>query len=105
MKIMIKKEDYVRLFIIGKKINEANLDDDEIADIKITYFSYLAIYNNHENNYLETSRCYRIIWETLLKTKKMLPEVLDFGFSTDANTVLSNYIGFLILHPWNPETE
>lgn len=28
MKIMIKKEDYVRLYIISKKINENNLGDD-----------------------------------------------------------------------------
>lgn len=28
MKIMIKKEDYVRLYIISKKINEQNLNDD-----------------------------------------------------------------------------
>lgn len=28
MKIMIKKEDYVRLYIISKKINEKNLGDD-----------------------------------------------------------------------------
>ena len=44
---MIKKEDYVRLFIISKKINEQNLGDDEIADIKISYYSYMAIYHNH----------------------------------------------------------
>ena len=73
MKIMIKKEDYVRLYIISKKINENNLNDDEIADIKVNYYAYLAIYHNHHSNYLDASRCYRIIWETLLKTKKMLP--------------------------------
>lgn len=105
MKIMIKKDDYVRLFIISKKINENNLGDDEIADIKITYYSYLAIYYNHINNYLECARCYRIIWETLKSTKKMLPEKLDFNFSIQINDILSNYIGFLVLHPYTPETE
>lgn len=101
MKIMIKKEDFVRLFIISKKINEQNLGDDEIADIKVTFYSYLAILNNHNKNYLECSRCYRIIWETLRSTKKELPKVLDFGFSIDPADVLSNYVGFLVLHPWS----
>lgn len=73
MKIMIKKEDYVRLYIISKKINEQNLNDDEIADIKINYYSYMAIYYNHMNNFLEASKCYRTIWNTLKSTKKMLP--------------------------------
>lgn len=105
MKIMIKKEDYVRLFIISKKINENNLNDDEIADIKVQYYSYLAMYHNHENNYLEASRCYRIMWKTLKSTKKMIGEKLDFGFSIDIHHVLSNYVGFLVLHPWTVETE
>lgn len=52
MKIMIKREDYVRLYIISKKINEQNLGDDEIADIKVNYYGFMAIYYNHENNYL-----------------------------------------------------
>lgn len=105
MKIMIKKNDYVRLFIISKKINEQNINDDEIADIKINFYAYLVILHNHNKNYLEASRCYRIIWETLRSTKKMLPEKLDFDFSISTPNVLSNYIGFLVLHPWTPETE
>lgn len=51
MKIMIKKNDYVRLYIISKKINENNINDDSIADIKINFYSYMAIYNNHEGNF------------------------------------------------------
>jgi 26S proteasome regulatory subunit N5 len=101
---MIKKEDYVRLYIISKKINEQNLNDDEIADIKINYYSYMAIYYNSMNNFLEASRCYRIIWNTLKSTKKMLPEKLDFDFSIDKNNVLSNYVAFLVLHPFSVET-
>ena len=104
MKIMLKKEDYVRLYIISKKINENNLNDDEIADIKIQYFAYLAMYHNHTHNYLEASRCYRIIWKALKSTKKILPEKMDFGFSIDVNNVLSNYVGYLVLHPWTIPT-
>lgn len=48
MKIMIKKKDYVRLYIISKKINEENLDIEDILDLKITFYSYLIEYYNHE---------------------------------------------------------
>jgi 26S proteasome regulatory subunit N5 len=105
MKIMIKKKDYVRLYIISKKINEQNINDDEIADIKIQYFAYLAHYYNHMNIFNETTRCYRVIYETLKKTKKIIPEELDFGFSSSLHNVLSNYIGFLALQTWSLQNE
>ncbi len=48
---MIKKKDFVRLYIISKKINENNINDDDIADIKINYYSYMAMYYNSEKKY------------------------------------------------------
>jgi len=72
MKIMLKKKDYVRFYIISKKINENNINDDEIADLKIIYFSYMTIYFNQENKYDLCCRAYRIIWETLKSTKKII---------------------------------
>jgi 26S proteasome regulatory subunit N5 len=100
MKIMLKRQDYVRFYIISKKINENNINDDEIADLKTTYFSYMAIYFNHENRFADACKAYRIIWETLKSTKKTIPETLDFHFSAKQDDVLSNYIGFLALQPY-----
>ena len=48
MKIMLKKQDYVRFYIISKKINENNINDPEIADIKAMFYSYMAIYFNEQ---------------------------------------------------------
>lgn len=48
MKIMIKKKDYVRLFIISKKINVKNLEIKEILDLKLTFYAYMVDYWNHE---------------------------------------------------------
>lgn len=62
MKIMIKRDDYIRLFIISKKINENNLNDDELIDLKVRYYAYMAIYYNHESKFSETSKCYKTIW-------------------------------------------
>ncbi len=47
MKILLQKKDYVRFYIVSKKINENGLNDISITDIKLTYFSYMAIYFNH----------------------------------------------------------
>lgn len=101
MKIMLKKKDFVRFFIISKKINENNINDDEIADLKTAYFAYMAIYFNNENRFADCTRCYRIIWETLKATKKAIPATLDFHFSAALPDVLSNYVGFLALQPFS----
>lgn len=65
MRMMIRKKDYVRLFIISKKIEPRNLEFKEIADLKITYYSYLIFYYKHEGLYSETAFCYEKILETL----------------------------------------
>ena len=44
---MLKKEDFVRFYIISKKINENNINDPEIADIKAQFYAYMASYHNH----------------------------------------------------------
>ncbi len=100
---MLKKKDYVRFYIISKKINENNINDDEIADLKIIYYSYKAIYFNYEGKFSECSKAYKTIWQTLKTTKKMIPQTLDFNFSASFNDVLSNYIGFLALQPYSIE--
>lgn len=99
MKIMLKKKDYVRFFIISKKINENNINDPEIADIKVNFYSYMATYYNHINDYPQVCRCYRILHATLSANHKPIPDTLDFDFSARKEDVLSNYIAFLILQP------
>jgi 26S proteasome regulatory subunit N5 len=49
MKILLRKQDYVRFFIVSKKVNENGLNDAAITDLKLTYFSYMAIYFNQED--------------------------------------------------------
>jgi hypothetical protein len=103
MKILLKKQDHVRFFIVSKKINENNLNDPEIADLKLTYFAYMAIHYNHQNDLSRTYHAYRTIYHTLINKdiKMALPEVLDFNFSAKLTDVLSNYVGFLVLQPYS----
>ena len=99
MKIMIKRKDYIRLFVISKKINENNINDDNLADLKVLYYAYVAIYYNHFSKFYDASQCYKTIWEVMNSTKKDIPDVLDFGFKGGKINSLSNYVGFLVLHP------
>ena len=93
----------MRFFIVSKKINENNLNDPEIADLKLNYFAYMAIHYNNQNDLPRTSHAYRTIYHTLINKniKIVLPEVLDFNFSAKKIDVLSNYVGFLVLQPYS----
>jgi 26S proteasome regulatory subunit N5 len=69
---MIKKLDYTRLFIISKKIESKNLQDEKIHDLKILYYSYLIFYYLHEGKYVEVADSYGKILETLHKVMNIL---------------------------------
>ncbi|CAK73465.1 unnamed protein product (macronuclear) [Paramecium tetraurelia] len=105
MKIMIKKLDYVRLFIISKKIEPKNIEDDNIADLKIIYYSFLVIYYRHENNYKETAHAYSKILESLHKNRQLEATKVDFNFRIDYNTILENYAMYTILSQYSEEKQ
>jgi len=71
MRIMIKKQDYVRLFIISKKINKKNIEDKTLEDLKVIYYSYLAIYYTHEKLFFENAECFKAIYDTLKKSDEL----------------------------------
>lgn len=76
MRIMLKKQDYVRFFIISKKINENNINDAEIVDLKVAFYAYMANYYNHQLEHALACRSYRILHQTIQKATKPLPETL-----------------------------
>lgn len=108
MNIMIKKKDYVRLLVISRKIKPANLEDDNILDLKIKYYSYLIEYHNHEGNYFDCAHAYQKIWETLfLKPEQTssFPQVIEFNFSINYQHILENFVLYLAISPYNQEKQ
>lgn len=106
MKIMIKKRDFVRLIIISRKINKKNLEDKNIEDLKITFYSYLVLYYTHENKFFENAECYKAIFDTLKKNKDLLeklPKVLEFNFSLSPQNLLENYVLYLVINSHTPQ--
>jgi len=106
MKIMIKKKDYVRLYIISKKINRKSIEDKGIEDLKVIYYSYMVIYYTHERKFFENAESYKAIYDALKKNpdvKSKLPSTLEFGFRIDLVNILENYVLYLVLCSHNPE--
>jgi len=105
MKIMLKKKDYLRTLIVSRKINQKNLGDKGIEDLKILFYSYLILYHTHENNYFENAMCYKVIYDTLkqnAESAEKISRTIDFNFLLDMKSLLENYILYLVLDTYNP---
>jgi len=105
MKIMLKKKDYLRTLIVSRKINQKNLGDKGIEDLKILFYSYFILYHTHENNYFENAMCYKVIYDTLkqnAESAEKISRTIDFNFLLDMKSLLENYILYLVLDTYNP---
>lgn len=65
MRLVLVRNDYIRLPIIAKKINPKILNADvELRDLKVKYYEFLIIHYLHEEDYLELANCYQNILDT-----------------------------------------
>jgi 26S proteasome regulatory subunit N5 len=58
MKIQLKKRDLIRLAIVSRKINTKNLNEPNIIDLKIVYYTYMVALNIHDQKYIDTAKSY-----------------------------------------------
>jgi len=106
MRIMIKKGDFVRLYIISKKINRKAIDETGLEDLKVLFYSYLIKYYIHELKFLDSAECYKQIFETLNRSeevKSKIPTRLEFDFNCEFVNVLHNYVMFLIISAYSKD--
>jgi len=83
MRLLIRKEDWVRLIIVSRKINCKYLEVADMEDLTIIYYSYLYILHKQEMQYLDAARDLKKIGDLLkgnsTRVQGMTPEI-DFGF-------------------------
>lgn len=65
MRLVLLRNDYIRLPIVAKKINPKIINrDDSLRDLKLRYYEFLILHYMHEEDWQETSNCFRNILET-----------------------------------------
>jgi len=83
MRLLIRKEDWVRLIIVSRKINCKYLEVADMEDLTIIYYSYLYILHKQEMQYLDAARDLKKIGDLLkgnsTRVQGMTSEI-DFGF-------------------------
>lgn len=65
MRLVLLRNDYIRLGIVSKKINPRIINvEPSLRDLKLRYYEYLVLHFMHEEDWVETSNCFRNILET-----------------------------------------
>ena len=65
MRLVLLRNDYIRLPIIAKKLSRKILNADlALMDLKIKYYEYLSLHFLHEEDFSEVSECYSQILNT-----------------------------------------
>ena len=69
MKLVLARQDYIRLQILSRKISKRGLAEKGLEQQKIDYYAFLVKYHVHEKEILETCKCYQIIYDTINKAE------------------------------------
>lgn len=106
MKIMVKKDDMIRLLIVSRKVTDKTFKGQKIEDLRAEYYSYLLIYQRYEQNYKECARCFKSIVDSIQTQAPEianLPSHNEFGFSFNLDSVFENWIFFTAITEQSPE--
>lgn len=114
MRILIAKEDYIRVLIVSNKINRKHLNDEGFELLKIEFYLLMIKYYSHESQYIEVSKCYKILFDFVKEIKGKLEKPNDIKASVidnylavtqnnDINSLFQNYVLYLSICP--PELE
>ena len=120
MQVLLEKGDYIRTLIVSNKIKRNHLDDDGIELLKIRFFRLMILYYMHEKKYLETSKCYKTLYDFIKsiigkledvekKSLEIKPKVIDNYIQAKKDNELQplfeNYVLFLSICPPELETK
>eukprot|EP01100_Stratorugosa_tubuloviscum_P015169 TRINITY_DN852_c0_g2_i1.p1 TRINITY_DN852_c0_g2~~TRINITY_DN852_c0_g2_i1.p1 ORF type:complete len:450 (-),score=190.83 TRINITY_DN852_c0_g2_i1:89-1438(-) len=89
----LENNDFVRALIISRKINKKVLSEENLQDLKVRFYNYMIQYYLHEDNFIETARCFQALVDTnIIKTNR---QQLDLHMKL--------LISFIILSPHDAE--
>ena len=68
MKLVLARDDYVRLQILSRKISKKAISEKGLENQKIEYYNFMVKYYIHEKEVLSASKAYQTIYDTINKT-------------------------------------
>ena len=92
--IMLVQKDYVRTYILSRKIDPPHLNEKGLEEQKLKYYELMVLYYLHEKRYLEMAQAYRTIYDCLKANPDLEAKVRSMQKS------LENYVWFLLVSPY-----
>lgn len=93
--VMFIKKDYIRMFILAKKIEPKHLHEKGLEEQKIRYHQLMILYYLYERNYLEIANSYKIIYDCLNENNSIEEKLRIKQVS------IENFIWFLLISPYS----
>ena len=69
MKLVLLRQDFVRLQILSKKISKKAINEAGLEQQKVAYFKFLVRYYINEKDLLNASKAYQTIYDTFNKSQ------------------------------------
>ena len=120
MQVLIEKGDYIRTLIVSNKIKRNHLDEEGVELLKVRFFRLMILYYIHEKKYLDTSKCYKILYDFVKSIndklieiekehKEIKPKIIDNYIKVkndnDIIKLFENYVLYLSICPPELETK
>ncbi|MCQ2817030.1 MAG: PCI domain-containing protein [archaeon] len=116
MEILLKNNDFIRMLIVSNKINRTHLDDEGFEELKVDFYLLMINYYKHEKDYLQVSKCFKILFDFLKKIQKAMekPDTIPAqcveGYNNslkkvDIRYLFENFVLFLSICPPEKETK
>jgi 26S proteasome regulatory subunit N5 len=105
MKLVLQRQDYIRLLFLSKKINRKMMDEPGLEASKILYYKFLVRYYVQEKELLNASKAYQTIYDSLAKAQQSdekLIAALD-GNGADRKMSFQNFTLYLIVSSFSQE--
>ncbi len=104
MKLVLQRQDYLRLIILSKKINKKSIDEAGLEPNKIQYYKHLVRYYVHEKDLLSASKAYQTIYDTLNKASGDVALISTLDASgADRKSSFQNFILYLLISNFSSE--
>ena len=112
MKILLMKEDYIRVMIVSNKINKRHLNEEGLEKLKFEFFELMIRYYTHEEKFIDASKSFKILYDSIKEFKiklennssnaisqKSLINIPHLVNNVSKNKLFVNYVMFLSICP------
>jgi 26S proteasome regulatory subunit N5 len=104
MKLVLLRQDFVRLQILSKKISKKAISEAGLESQKVIYYKFLVRYYIHEKDLLNASKAYQTIYDTFNKAQSdeaLLASIDPSGSERKAS--FQNFVLYLLISSYTNE--